>query len=182
MTAASQKLDDVDWHIESAESAHPDLDPADEVTHPEILGHAGAHIALFARWGLSRGTGPMIEEWGVGEAAAKVAAGEMSGSTFMDQEADWKLFSGLFDEETRAFANAYYGGMSGLYPWDVNRAVDGDFTWREADCDFADFSQLVDRRLAEFRAGGAAAVRRAGALKRLFGAAGPQPACWGPHT
>lgn len=173
------KLDDVDWHLDDATTRYPELGGADEDAAARACAHAGAHIALFLRWGLGRGMGPRVAAYEAADPAGRVASGEMSGTDFMETIADWKLYDDVFADEIRAFSEAYYG-LSGLYPWDVGRAVTGDYSWCEADCDFAGFSGLVDRRLEAFRRDGRKAVTKPGFLARLFGAKGPAPADWRP--
>lgn len=187
-------LDDASWHIEDADSQHPELDPEAEADVSARFAYAGAHIALFCRWGLAKGFGSGVTSVAIlnpedgsifqedySDDARLLIAGETSPSEFMETVFDWKLFSNAFSDEIVPFAETYCGAFRGLYDWDMNRAAKGDYSWRAEDCDFDDYCQLIDRRFTSYKKDGAKAVRRRNGLMRLFGLSGPPPANWRPN-
>ncbi len=140
----------------------------------------GAHMGLYARWGLARGEdGPMIDDAPTRAAAAELRAGRRTGTEFLAEFMDWKLYGALFDPRIRAFSDVYYGGVASQYMHDTRAMRRRENLMREeTDYDFDRYAEMVDARLADFGAQGGEAVRRRGVLARLFGARGPREIHW----
>jgi len=181
MSADAVKLDDRDWHIEDAVAQNLHIDQETEAGAAAAFAHAGAHMALYLRWGLGPGLGPRIAAYEAGEAGEAGGAGGMTGTRFMEEIADWTLYSDVSVPEIQAFSEVCYGVFRGLYAHDVGRAVKGDYGWREEEADFSTFAAMVDGRLGVYRSAGDAAVQRPGVLGRLLGGEGPAPAGWRPR-
>jgi len=91
------KLDDTSWHLGS-DDFDPDL--------PEE--NAATHIGFFVAWAINKGL------WGASPGVDWTAAVQrvrdrvITGRTFLLEECDGKLFSGMLNDEGNAFAQTYY--------------------------------------------------------------------------
>jgi len=122
------------------------------------------HIALFVKWCFSKG---WAEEEFWADCAAeigKLLSGEMSAVEFFESQCDDKFFPEMLSEEGNRFVETYYNDTyiddflkierEADSPADISPDTDLEhipFASEEA-MDFDKFSELLDRRLAEFEA------------------------------
>lgn len=117
---------------------------------------AAAHIALFLRWCVERNLISKHLEEKSGDELAKARSGAITYTEFLLCSCDGKLIAEDFSEEGNRFATAYYDDYLRDYS-----TICGfpSYSHTEAEHDYAAVSVVLDRRLAEFRAGTLAPLR-----------------------
>lgn len=138
------KMDDVDWHAQGVDNK------LDEETY---FAYAGAHIACFVYWLISRGYLAMPDAT-TEKQMQQVKDGTLLATSFLLHHMDLKLFSGEIDPAVRNFAVAYYLGGTAVYMLDYAEAVVG---WRKMYSfapdkqDYEKMAQIIDKRLTEYQ-------------------------------
>lgn len=140
-TDLGEKLDDVTWHhFEGGENY-------DEKTYYE---YAGAHIACFVYWLITRGHFQAMDAHQEADAEC-VKDGKLTGSRFLLEQMDLKLFSGNSAPATRNFAIDYY---SKVYIEDYTNVILGDrasYTVMPAKKEYENMARAIDARYEEYR-------------------------------
>lgn len=95
-----EKLDDASWHSEAAEKYKNEDDES-------VLVRAGAHIAVFVHWLITRGYF-VAEDTETQKVAAGVKSGALSADQFLYKYMDGKLFLKEVAPDVQDFALAYY--------------------------------------------------------------------------
>jgi len=94
---AMPKFDDMTWHLGGGEFP-PDL--------PEE--NAATHIGFFVAWAINNGLWDESEDAGESLAIQRVRDRTQTGRTFLIEQCDGKLLSGMLNKEGSAFAKKYY--------------------------------------------------------------------------
>ncbi|MGN6544087.1 MAG: DUF7832 domain-containing protein [Aureliella sp.] len=131
------KYDDASWHHGGGDF------PADS---PDEYG--GTHIGLFLRYCFTKGWAGELHTEEQPEAVAAVIDGTMSGTDFLFRYCDGKLTDEDLNAEGNAFAKKYYG-KKGRYLGDyAQHFEDQVYLAPESAHDFAEFSKMIEARLA----------------------------------
>jgi hypothetical protein len=130
------KYDDASWHY-----------GADNFPKDQPQEHGATHIALFLRWGFSKGWAGELHVENEPQEVQQGIDGSLSATEFFLKYCDGKLTNEDFTDEGNAFAAQYYG-EDGLYLEDYHKAFgDMEYLAPESRHDFAKFSAVLDARL-----------------------------------
>jgi hypothetical protein len=91
------KLDDVSWHLGGGE--FPEDAPEE---------NAATHIGFFVAWAINRGIWRVSPDPNESIAVQRVKDRIITGRTFLLEECDGKLFTGMLNKEGGIFAQKYY--------------------------------------------------------------------------
>jgi len=133
------KLDDMNWHL-GGDEFPPDL--------PEE--NAATHIGFFVAWAINKG---LWEGSGGPEeslAIQRVRDRTETGRTFLMEQCDGKLFSGMLNKEGSAFAKKYYPRT---YDKDYQHTLivdlDCDYMVMDSWGNYERIAEVIDQRYAK---------------------------------
>jgi len=107
------EMDDAAWHMESIEEKELDIDPV----------NAYNHMAIYLRWCLGHNLmgEDFLKEYGEVVKQVKADPASTDLRVFIQDELDGCLFSAIFNQQGRAFAEYYYGENDApQYPADID--------------------------------------------------------------
>lgn len=132
------KLDDMNWHLGGGEFP-PDL--------PEE--NAATHIGFFVAWAINQGLWGAPHNADESVAIQAVRDRAITGRTFLIEQCDGKLLSGMFNREGRAFAQKYYPRS---YDKDYHRTLilelESDYLVEESWDNYECIAEVIDQRYA----------------------------------
>jgi len=133
------KLDDTSWHLGS-DDFDPDL--------PEE--NAATHIGFFVAWAINRGLWADLPGDNWTAAVQSVRDRVITGRTFLLEECDGKLFSGMLNKEGSAFAKKYYPRT---YDKDYQRTLsvdlECDYLVEDSWENYERLAEVIDQRYAK---------------------------------